>query len=125
MSLVEALKNRVNHSQPWLLKTLNALFSSSIRKMRLFLTAGVFCVAQPSEGSNEFLRLLKSHKEKMEEAMKELRRKNEELEKEKMESEKEKEGLLTTVEQLRVKLTQFTQVVILITYTRSKQPPTP
>ncbi|XP_066529061.1 NF-kappa-B essential modulator isoform X2 [Hoplias malabaricus] len=64
---------------------------------------------QPSEGSNEFLRLLKSHKEKLEEGMRELRGRNEELEKEKMETEKEKEGLLTTVEQLRVKLTQFTQ----------------
>ncbi|XP_066529063.1 NF-kappa-B essential modulator isoform X4 [Hoplias malabaricus] len=63
----------------------------------------------PSEGSNEFLRLLKSHKEKLEEGMRELRGRNEELEKEKMETEKEKEGLLTTVEQLRVKLTQFTQ----------------
>ncbi|XP_062871681.1 NF-kappa-B essential modulator isoform X2 [Trichomycterus rosablanca] len=63
----------------------------------------------PSEGSNDFLRLLKSHKEKLEEGMKDLKKKNEELLKEKMEWEKEKEGLQTTVEQLYVKLTQLTQ----------------
>ncbi|KAI4888911.1 hypothetical protein NFI96_028869 [Prochilodus magdalenae] len=70
---------------------------------------------QPSEGSNEFLRLLKSHKEKLEEGMRELRKRNEELEKEKMDSEKEKESLLATVDQLRVKLTQFPQQVVLET----------
>ncbi|XDV45810.1 hypothetical protein PO909_013838 [Leuciscus waleckii] len=60
----------------------------------------------PAEGSNEFLKLLKSHKEKLEEGMKVLRRKNEELEKEKAESEKERVNLLATVEQLNSKLTQ-------------------
>ncbi|XP_017568258.1 NF-kappa-B essential modulator isoform X1 [Pygocentrus nattereri] len=64
---------------------------------------------QPSEGSNEFLKLLKSHKEKLEEGMRELRRRNEELEKEKMESEKEKKSLLATVDQLRVKRSQLMQ----------------
>lgn len=66
----------------------------------------------PTEGSNEFLKLLKSHKEKMEEGMRELRRRNEELEKEKMESEKEKEGLRTTVEQLHVELSQLKQTAV-------------
>ncbi|XP_050953046.1 NF-kappa-B essential modulator isoform X4 [Labeo rohita] len=60
----------------------------------------------PAEGSNEFLKLLKSHKEKLEEGMRALRRKNEELEKEKAENEKERENLLATVEQLRSKLNQ-------------------
>ncbi|XP_016102596.1 NF-kappa-B essential modulator-like isoform X2 [Sinocyclocheilus grahami] len=60
----------------------------------------------PAEGSNEFLKLLKSHKEKLEEGMRVLRRRNEELEKEKAENEKERENLHTTVEQLRSKLTQ-------------------
>ncbi|XP_051516776.1 NF-kappa-B essential modulator-like isoform X1 [Myxocyprinus asiaticus] len=60
----------------------------------------------PAEGSNEFLKLLKSHKEKMDEGMRALRRRNEELEKEKMESEKERENLAATVEQLRSKLAQ-------------------
>lgn len=60
----------------------------------------------PAEGSNEFLKLLKSHKEKLEEGMKVLRRRNEELEKEKAESEKERVNLLATVEQLHSKLTQ-------------------
>uniref|UniRef100_A0A8B9LPU3 NF-kappa-B essential modulator n=1 Tax=Astyanax mexicanus TaxID=7994 RepID=A0A8B9LPU3_ASTMX len=66
----------------------------------------------PSEGSNEFLKLLKSHKEKMEDGMRDLRRKNEELEKEKMESEKEKEDLRTTVEQLHVELSQLKQTAV-------------
>ncbi|XP_051961566.1 NF-kappa-B essential modulator-like isoform X2 [Xyrauchen texanus] len=60
----------------------------------------------PAEGSNEFLKLLKSHKEKMDEGMRALRRRNEELEKEKTESEKERENLAATVEQLRSKLAQ-------------------
>uniref|UniRef100_A0A672MZC7 NF-kappa-B essential modulator n=1 Tax=Sinocyclocheilus grahami TaxID=75366 RepID=A0A672MZC7_SINGR len=60
----------------------------------------------PVEGSNEFLKLLKSHKEKLEEGMRALRRRNEELEKEKTENEKERENLLTTVEKLRSKLNQ-------------------
>ncbi|KAK7132138.1 hypothetical protein R3I93_018631 [Phoxinus phoxinus] len=60
----------------------------------------------PVEGSNEFLKLLKTHKEKLEEGMKVLRRRNEELEKEKAESEKERVNLLATVDQLHSKLTQ-------------------
>uniref|UniRef100_A0A8C2PNZ6 NF-kappa-B essential modulator n=1 Tax=Cyprinus carpio TaxID=7962 RepID=A0A8C2PNZ6_CYPCA len=60
----------------------------------------------PAEGSNDFLKLLKSHKEKLEEGMRALRRRNEELEKEKTENEKERENLLATVEQLRSKLNQ-------------------
>ncbi|TRZ01933.1 hypothetical protein DNTS_012387, partial [Danionella cerebrum] len=60
----------------------------------------------PAEGSNEFLKLLKSHKEKLEEGMKTLRLKNEELEKEKIENEKERENLLAVMEQLRSKLSQ-------------------
>ncbi|XP_076840039.1 NF-kappa-B essential modulator isoform X3 [Brachyhypopomus gauderio] len=54
----------------------------------------------PSEGSNEFLRLLKSHKEKLEEGMRELRRKNGDLEREKAEMQKEREELRHQVTQL-------------------------
>lgn len=60
----------------------------------------------PAEGSNDFLKLLKSHKEKLEEGMRALRRRNEELEKEKAENEKERENLLASMEHLRSKLTQ-------------------
>ncbi|XP_060749866.1 NF-kappa-B essential modulator isoform X3 [Tachysurus vachellii] len=63
----------------------------------------------PSEGSNDILRILKSHKEKLEEGMRELKRRNEELEKAKMEREKEMECLQNTVDQLSFKLTQLTQ----------------
>uniref|UniRef100_A0AAX7UQA3 NF-kappa-B essential modulator n=1 Tax=Astatotilapia calliptera TaxID=8154 RepID=A0AAX7UQA3_ASTCA len=61
---------------------------------------------QPVEGANEFLQLLKSHKEKLEEGMRELRRKNEELEKQRDEGEKEKERMLHCIDQLRGKLAQ-------------------
>ncbi|XP_026223168.1 NF-kappa-B essential modulator-like isoform X1 [Anabas testudineus] len=61
---------------------------------------------QPVEGANEFLQLLKSHKEKLEEGMRELRRKNEELEREKEEGDKEKERMRHCIEQLRAKLAQ-------------------
>ncbi|KAK3547436.1 hypothetical protein QTP86_020870, partial [Hemibagrus guttatus] len=64
---------------------------------------------QPSEGSNDILRILKSHKEKLEEGMRELKRRNEELDKLKMEREKEIECLQNTVDQLRFKVTQLTQ----------------
>ncbi|XP_028309723.1 NF-kappa-B essential modulator isoform X4 [Gouania willdenowi] len=60
----------------------------------------------PVEGANEFLLLLKSHKEKMEEGMRELRKKNEELEREKDEGEKERERMHSYIEQLRGKLAQ-------------------
>uniref|UniRef100_A0AAY4B5G9 NF-kappa-B essential modulator n=1 Tax=Denticeps clupeoides TaxID=299321 RepID=A0AAY4B5G9_9TELE len=66
----------------------------------------------PYEGANGFLQLLKNHKEKLEEDMKELRRKNKELEKENAESEQEKARLRLTVEQLRCKLTQLSQVAL-------------
>ncbi|XP_028309721.1 NF-kappa-B essential modulator isoform X2 [Gouania willdenowi] len=62
--------------------------------------------SQPVEGANEFLLLLKSHKEKMEEGMRELRKKNEELEREKDEGEKERERMHSYIEQLRGKLAQ-------------------
>ncbi|XP_039869794.1 NF-kappa-B essential modulator isoform X1 [Simochromis diagramma] len=62
--------------------------------------------SQPVEGANEFLQLLKSHKEKLEEGMRELRRKNEELEKQRDEGEKEKERMLHCIDQLRGKLAQ-------------------
>ncbi len=61
---------------------------------------------QPAEGSNEFLKLLKSHKEKLEVGMGAVKRRNEELEKERADNEKERENLLATVEQLRSKLSQ-------------------
>ncbi|KAM3872049.1 NF-kappa-B essential modulator [Diretmus argenteus] len=62
--------------------------------------------SQPAEGANEFLQLLKSHKEKMEEGMRELRRKNEELEREREEGEKERERMRRSIDQLRDKLAQ-------------------
>lgn len=74
--------------------------------MPFILTNLYLFTLQPAEGSNEFLKLLKSHKEKLEEGMRALKRRNEELEKEKAESEKERENLLTTLEQLRSRLTQ-------------------
>uniref|UniRef100_A0A665UV85 NF-kappa-B essential modulator n=1 Tax=Echeneis naucrates TaxID=173247 RepID=A0A665UV85_ECHNA len=61
---------------------------------------------QPVEGANEFLQLLKSHKEKLEEGMRELRRKNEELERDKDEGEKERERMRRCIDQLRAKLAQ-------------------
>ncbi|XP_071329469.1 NF-kappa-B essential modulator isoform X6 [Trachinotus anak] len=60
----------------------------------------------PVEGANEFLQLLKSHKEKLEEGMRELRRKNEELERDRDEGEKEKERMRRCIDQLRAKLAQ-------------------
>ncbi|XP_028266230.1 NF-kappa-B essential modulator isoform X7 [Parambassis ranga] len=62
--------------------------------------------SQPVEGANEFLQLLKSHKEKMEEGMRELRKKNEELERERDEGEKERERMRRCIDQLRAKLAQ-------------------
>ncbi|XP_034392066.1 NF-kappa-B essential modulator isoform X2 [Cyclopterus lumpus] len=60
----------------------------------------------PEEGANEFLQLLKSHKEKLEEGMRELKRKNDELEREKDEGEKERERMRHCLDQLRAKLAQ-------------------
>lgn len=60
----------------------------------------------PVEGANEFLQLLKSHKEKLEEGMRELRRKNEELEKERDEGEKDRERMQHCIDQLQAKLVQ-------------------
>ncbi|XP_038579016.1 NF-kappa-B essential modulator-like [Micropterus salmoides] len=62
--------------------------------------------SQPVEGANEFLQLLKSHKEKLEEGMRELRRKNEELEKERDEGEKDRERMQHCIDQLQAKLVQ-------------------
>ncbi|CAJ1055114.1 NF-kappa-B essential modulator isoform X1 [Xyrichtys novacula] len=61
---------------------------------------------QPVEGANDFLQLLKSHKEKLEEGMRELRKRNEELEREKEEGEKERERMRRCIDQLRAKLAQ-------------------
>ncbi|XP_051804896.1 NF-kappa-B essential modulator isoform X5 [Acanthochromis polyacanthus] len=61
---------------------------------------------QPVEGANDFLQLLKSHKEKLEEGMRELRRKNEELEREKDEGDVERERMCRFIDQLRAKLAQ-------------------
>ncbi|XP_023146248.2 NF-kappa-B essential modulator isoform X5 [Amphiprion ocellaris] len=60
----------------------------------------------PVEGANDFLQLLKSHKEKLEEGMRELRRKNEELEREKDEGDGERERMRRCIDQLRAKLAQ-------------------
>lgn len=58
------------------------------------------------EGENKCLQWLKSHKEKLEEGMRELRRKNEELERERDEGEKERERMRRCIDQLRAKLAQ-------------------
>ncbi|XP_058499517.1 NF-kappa-B essential modulator isoform X1 [Solea solea] len=63
----------------------------------------------PAEGGNDFLQIVKSHKEKLEEGMRELRRKNEELERERDEVEKDRERMRRCIDQLRAKLAQ-TQV---------------
>lgn len=60
------------------------------------------------EGANDFLQVLKSHKEKLEEGMRELRWKNEEMERERDEAEKERDRMLRCIDQLRAKLTQVT-----------------
>lgn len=69
------------------------------------------------EGANEFLQLLKTHKEEMKEGTRELRRKNEELEwkngelERKMEEgEVEKERMRRCIDQLRAKLLQVKTV---------------
>ncbi|XP_064161888.1 NF-kappa-B essential modulator isoform X2 [Anguilla rostrata] len=62
---------------------------------------------QPAEGGNEFLQLIKSHKEKLEEGMQELRRRNEELEREREEAERERDGFRSTNAQLQAKLAQM------------------
>ncbi|XP_035242794.1 NF-kappa-B essential modulator isoform X4 [Anguilla anguilla] len=63
--------------------------------------------SKPVEGGNEFLQLLKSHKEKLEEGMQELRRRNEELDRQREEAEKERDGLRSTNAQLQAKLAQM------------------
>ncbi|XP_034064551.1 NF-kappa-B essential modulator isoform X3 [Gymnodraco acuticeps] len=60
----------------------------------------------PVEGSNDFLQLLKSHKEKLEEGMRDLKRKNEELEREREEGEKERERMRRYFDQMWNKLAQ-------------------
>uniref|UniRef100_A0A673BKP3 NF-kappa-B essential modulator n=1 Tax=Sphaeramia orbicularis TaxID=375764 RepID=A0A673BKP3_9TELE len=66
---------------------------------------------QPVEGANDFLQLLKSHKETLEEGMRELRRKNEELEREREEGEKDRERMRRFIDQLRGKLALATYFI--------------
>ncbi|KAM8830763.1 NF-kappa-B essential modulator isoform 1-T1 [Synchiropus picturatus] len=61
-------------------------------------------IGQPVEGPNDFLQLLKSHKEKLEEGMRKLRRKNEELEREREESETEKGQMRACIDHLQATL---------------------
>ncbi|XP_044208112.1 NF-kappa-B essential modulator isoform X2 [Thunnus albacares] len=63
-------------------------------------------LSEPVEGANDFLQLLKSHKEKLEEGMRELRKKNEELERERDDGEKERERMRRCIDQLLAKLAQ-------------------
>ncbi|KAM4562389.1 NF-kappa-B essential modulator isoform 2-T2 [Odontesthes bonariensis] len=60
----------------------------------------------PAEGGNDVLLWLKTHKENLDEGMRELRKKNEELEREKGEGEKERERMRHCIDQLRAKLVQ-------------------
>lgn len=62
------------------------------------------------EGANDFLQLLKSHKEKLEEGMRELRRKNEELEREREEGERMRRQLLSKLAQAQVSTAVNTQL---------------
>ncbi|XP_029291110.1 NF-kappa-B essential modulator isoform X4 [Cottoperca gobio] len=64
----------------------------------------------PVEGANDFLLLLKSHKEKLEEGMRDMRKKNDELEREKDEGEKERERMRRCIDQLRGKLAQASNI---------------
>ncbi|XP_032377920.1 NF-kappa-B essential modulator isoform X2 [Etheostoma spectabile] len=75
---------------------------------------------QPVEGANEFLQLLKSHKEKLEEGMRELRMKNEELEREREEGEKDRERMRRCIDQLRTKLAQASNVTEEVVQHRSE-----
>ncbi|XP_048879805.1 NF-kappa-B essential modulator isoform X2 [Brienomyrus brachyistius] len=61
----------------------------------------------PIDGSNQFLKLLKSHKEKLEENLRELRGLNKELEEQKEKAELERDRLLSANEQLQQKLMQM------------------
>ncbi|KPP75024.1 NF-kappa-B essential modulator-like, partial [Scleropages formosus] len=61
----------------------------------------------PMEGGNEVLRLLRTHKEKLEEGMRELRSRNEELEKSIEEGERERENLRNANTQLQSRLVQL------------------
>ncbi|XP_072292298.1 NF-kappa-B essential modulator-like isoform X2 [Eucyclogobius newberryi] len=58
----------------------------------------------PVEGTNDVLQFLKSHKEKLEEGMRDLKRKNEELERDREEGEKDRERMRRFIDQLRGKL---------------------
>ncbi|MFT7804606.1 NF-kappa-B essential modulator-like isoform X1 [Arapaima gigas] len=61
----------------------------------------------PMEGGNEVLRLLRTHKEKLEEGMRELRSRNEELERTIVEGERERENLRNANAQLQSRLSQM------------------
>ncbi|XP_072571637.1 optineurin isoform X3 [Paramormyrops kingsleyae] len=63
--------------------------------------------SKPADGSNQFLKLLKSHKEKLEENLRELRDQKKELEVQKEKVELERDRLLSTNEQLQQKLMQM------------------
>ncbi|XP_045552534.1 NF-kappa-B essential modulator isoform X3 [Salmo salar] len=69
-------------------------------------TNGTVASSLPSGGGTGFLQLLKSHKETLEEGMRDLMRRNEELEKEREEGERERDCLRRSVEQLGSKLVQ-------------------
>ncbi|XP_037629651.1 NF-kappa-B essential modulator isoform X2 [Sebastes umbrosus] len=75
---------------------------------------------QPLEGANEFLQLLKSHKDKLEEGMRELRRKNEEMERERDEAEKERGRMRRCIDQLQAKLAQASSVTEEVVQHRSE-----
>uniref|UniRef100_A0A8C8D5U4 NF-kappa-B essential modulator n=1 Tax=Oncorhynchus tshawytscha TaxID=74940 RepID=A0A8C8D5U4_ONCTS len=66
----------------------------------------------PSERGNGFLQLLKSHKEKLDEGMTDLRLRNEELEKERDEGKRERDCLRRSVEELKTKLVQAQVVCV-------------
>ncbi|XP_034151953.1 NF-kappa-B essential modulator [Esox lucius] len=78
----------------------------------------------PTEGGNQVLLLLKGHREQLEEGMRDLRRRNEELEKERETGERERDELRRSVEELRIKLVQAQSGVITVeTPQRSDAPP--
>ncbi|XP_029103799.1 NF-kappa-B essential modulator isoform X2 [Scleropages formosus] len=61
----------------------------------------------PIDGANEFLKLLKSHKEKLEENLQEFRIKNKELERKREEVEEERDCLRNANAQLQLELSQI------------------
>ncbi|KPP75078.1 NF-kappa-B essential modulator-like [Scleropages formosus] len=94
-----ALKERCEEMEEWQQRS---------RKEREFLSCRFQeARALPIDGANEFLKLLKSHKEKLEENLQEFRIKNKELERKREEVEEERDCLRNANAQLQLELSQI------------------